>query len=156
MEPTVNELMHLIYASSATTALGADDLSEILSVSRRNNDQVGVTGMLLHVDGSFFQVLEGPGQRVDEVFARIANDPRHGSVITIIRERIHRRAFGDWSMGFAELSSEDLAEATGANDFFSDARCLEALDSGRAKKLLAAFRNRRWRTAGAALAMDRR
>ena len=155
-ESPVNELMHLIYASTSTEPLSAGRLSDILRVSRQNNEGVGVTGMLLHIDGSFFQVLEGPGTRVEEVFSRISKDPRHKNVVTIIRERIHRRAFGEWSMGFAEMQPSDVVDATGANDFFTDARCLDALDAGRAKKLLAAFRNRRWRTAGAALATDAR
>jgi len=152
----MNELMHLIYASTSTEALSADRLSDILRVSRQNNEGVGVTGMLLHIDGSFFQVLEGPGTRVEEVFARISDDPRHQNVVTIIRERIHRRAFGEWSMGFADMASAEVADATGMNDFFTDASCLDALDAGRAKKLLAAFRNKRWRTAGDALATDAR
>lgn len=153
---TVSVLTHLIYASSATSALEPNELSEILRVSRRNNERDGVTGMLLYTDGSFFQVLEGAPDVVDRVFARIDSDPRHRAVITIIHERIQRRAFGAWSMGFAELDIGELNEISGGNDFFSAAKCFDALGAGRAKKLLTAFREKRWRAAGNALAEPRR
>ncbi|HEY4305455.1 MAG TPA: BLUF domain-containing protein [Gemmatimonadaceae bacterium] len=143
----MSTLIHLIYASTATVELDAAELSEILCVSRRNNERDGVTGMLLHTQGSFFQVLEGEPEQVDAAFERIARDDRHRNVITIIRERIATRAFGEWSMGFAELAAADIATMSGANDFFADATCFDSLDAGRAKKLLTAFRNKRWRAA---------
>jgi hypothetical protein len=143
----LDDLIHVIYASKATVELDAGSLAEILRVSRVNNERVAVTGMLLHTHGSFFQVLEGPSARVDEVFSRIADDPRHRGVVTIIRERIHRRTFGEWSMGFTELKPGEIASVTGANDFFSGATCFDMLDAGRAKKLLSAFRDKRWRAA---------
>jgi hypothetical protein len=47
-------------------------------------------------------------------------------------------------MGFSNVSREELAKIEGTNDFFSKARCFAELDLGRAKKLLAAFRDGRW------------
>ena len=145
-EKNVKELIHIIYASNATTPLSGPDLTEILRVSRNNNGTAGVTGMLLHTEGSFFQVLEGSREAVEDVFARIATDARHRDVVTIIRERIAKRAFAEWSMGFAEVSRAQIAALSGANDFFHDGACFDALSAGRAKKLLLAFRDRRWRT----------
>ena len=53
--------MHqLVYVSAASWAMSNAELNEILDVSRRNNRQSGVTGMLLHLDRGFLQVLEGP------------------------------------------------------------------------------------------------
>lgn len=101
--------------------------------------------MLLYVDGSFFQVLEGSADAVDALFARIALDPRHRSVVTIIREPISQRAFGEWTMGFANMTREEVITAVGMNDFFGSKTCFDELDGGRAKKLLAAFAEGRWR-----------
>ncbi|MEQ8496099.1 MAG: BLUF domain-containing protein, partial [Gammaproteobacteria bacterium] len=90
-------LIHCIYASAATAPLDAAQRRELLRVARANNRRLGVTGILLYVDGSFFQVLEGEADVVDELFLRIAGDPRHANVTEIIRERIAQRAFPDWS-----------------------------------------------------------
>ena len=141
MEP----LIHLIYASSAVGTPGDDLLADVLRASRRNNARAGVTGMLLYTDGSFFQVLEGPESAVDAAFATIAADPRHARAVTIIRERIVRRAFGEWSMGYVTATARELEAASGMNDFFAQAACFDRLDAGRAKKLLTAFRAGRWR-----------
>jgi hypothetical protein len=119
-------------------------LADLLRQARRNNERAGLTGMLLYTQGSFFQVLEGAPEAVDRVFGTIAADPRHMGAVTIIRERIARRAFGEWSMGYVTATSGELV-AAGLNDFFAQASCFDHLDEGRAKKLLAAFRGGRWR-----------
>jgi hypothetical protein len=47
-------------------------------------------------------------------------------------------------MGFSQVSRKELALISGTNDFFSGSSCFLGLDSGRAKKLLSAFREGRW------------
>ena len=48
-------------------------------------------------------------------------------------------------MGFSQVSRKELALISGSNDFFSGSSCFLDLDPGRAKKLLSAFREGRWR-----------
>jgi hypothetical protein len=144
-QQTVEPLVHLIYASSAVGTPDAVALARVLGESRRNNVRVGVTGMLLYTEGTFFQVLEGPAVSVDATFATIAADARHTRAVIIIRERIARRAFGEWSMGYVTATSAELVAASAMNDFFAQATCFDRLDAGRAKKLLTAFRAGRWR-----------
>ncbi len=139
-------LMHLIYSSAATQAFSNEALAELLARARHKNATLGVTGMLLYVDGSFLQVLEGEADAVDTVFRTIAADPRHTQLVTIIREPIPRRGFSDWSMGHPQVTPEELAEIDGANDFFTGGACLTRLNQGRAKKLLGAFKEGRWRS----------
>ncbi len=138
-------LIHCIYASAANHALDDAARRELLRVARSNNERLGITGMLLYVDDSFFQILEGEAEVVDELFLHIAGDPRHSNVTEIIREPVVRRAFPDWSMGYAAVSRADILATTGLNDFFGDASCLRDIDAGRAKKLLHAFACGRWR-----------
>ena len=139
-------LIHCIYASTATRPVSDRELSELLQRARVSNAAHGLSGILLHVDGSFFQVLEGEAATVDAVYERIRCDPRHSRVTIIVREPIARRAFADWSMGFAEMASTQLGHTLGLNDFFDGASCLYQLNPGRAKKLLTAFAAGRWRS----------
>ncbi len=141
----VEKLTHLIYCSAATRELSPADLRAILETARRKNSQRSVTGMLLYTSGSFFQVLEGDEATVLELFALIATDRRHKNATMIIREPIARRAFGDWTMGFAEIDASELAHIEGLNDFFHPADSAAKLQPGRASKLLAAFAQGRWR-----------
>jgi len=63
----------------------------------------------------------------------------------IIREPIAQRSFGEWSMGFCSVSPEKLSGIPGLNDFFLKGLSFTELDPGRAKKLLSAYSEGRWR-----------
>jgi hypothetical protein len=101
--------------------------------------------MLLYAEGSFFQVLEGAEAVLDPLYAKIEHDPRHTQMTLIIKEPISKRQFDDWTMGFYQISSEELAGLSGVNDFFGKHREAVSLSAGRARKLLAAFAEGRWR-----------
>lgn len=142
----MSRLIHIIYSSAATTPFGHDELLTLLGKSRSKNASLNISGMLLHIDGSFLQVIEGREVDIDELFEKIAVDPRHGNIVKIVRESIPKRAFEDWSMGFADISLDDLEQTTGWNDFLSNPDALHALVPGRAQKLLKAFKDGRWRS----------
>lgn len=139
-------LIHCIYASRASSTLSEADIQGLLESSRRNNAPRGITGMLLLIETSFFQVLEGEAASVDKTYEAIARDLRHDRVTQIIREPVAKRSFGDWSMGFTALNRSDAQRLVGENDFFGSADCLANINPGRAKKLLVAFAAGRWRT----------
>jgi hypothetical protein len=102
--------------------------------------------MLLHTSGSFFQVLEGDESTLLKLYSTISSDPRHLKVTKIIHEPIAKRAFGDWTMGFSDIDESELETITGFSDFFQNGNSLANLLSGRAKKLVSAFAEGRWRT----------
>ena len=141
-----SELIHCVYASAASADLETpQELSELLEAARNNNANLGLIGMLLYAEGSLFQALEGQADVVDALYAKIERDQRHAQVTLIIREPIPKRCFDAWTMGFYRVSREELAGMSGVNDFFGKDRALVSIDAGRAKKLLAAFREGRWR-----------
>ena len=140
-----SELIHCVYASAAGRDFETEELAALLEVARENNAKLGLTGMLLYAEGSFFQVLEGPPDVVDALYVKIERDQRHGRVTLIIKEPIPKRHFDAWTMGFYKVSREELAGMSGVNDFFGKDRATASVDAGRAKKLLAAFRDGRWR-----------
>lgn len=142
----MSSLIHLIYASAATYPLSDQELAALLSKSRTHNADQGITGILLHAGGSFFQVLEGEAQAIERLFERISRDTRHTNLTIIIREPIARRAFGEWTMGFVNVKSEELREIIGVNDLLGTATYLANINPGRAKKLLEAFKEGRWRS----------
>ena len=120
------------------------DLQVIAATSARNNKNVDVTGMLLYSDGDFMQLLEGPGNTVEALYARIGLDQRHHKLRRILLEPIDTRAFGDWSMGFARMTREDLLMLPGCRDFFSANRKLFDIDNSQSKKILQAFLHEQW------------
>lgn len=112
----VEQLAAAVYVSSAVRLLTEDELLDILRAARRNNERVGVTGMLLYKDGNFLQVLEGPASVVDSLIQRIKRDSRHGGVILMSRKNIEERQFQEWSMAFRNMSKDVMTEE-GYNPF---------------------------------------
>ena len=140
------DLVHCIYCSVSTAPnVSETDLEAILDKSRQNNAKTGITGMLLYQNGSFFQVLEGDRSAVEALFNTIDADTRHIRVTKIIIEPIAERAFASWTMGYPKISPKELAEIPGLNDFFVRGESYMEIGEGRAKTLLAAFKEGRWR-----------
>lgn len=140
------ELVHCIYCSVSTSGeLDPSKLLVLLDNYRKSNSKCDVTGMLLYQHHSFFQVLEGDRSTVETLFEKIATDPRHKRVTKLILEAIPERAFGNWSMGYPQITTKELAEIPGLNDFFRQASSYLELGEGRAKTLLAAFKDGKWR-----------
>ena len=101
-------LLRLTYASRAADWLSREDLRQIAQTAQERNRQLGLTGLLLYVEGDFIQVLEGPGSAVEKVYDMIEKDPRNRWVTRLSTERILRRAFEDWSMGCFEVGLEQI------------------------------------------------
>jgi len=141
----VTQLIHRIYASTATAIFNEHDIPALLEHARIANEKRGLTGMLLYIEGGFFQVLEGDDVIVDDVIDRIGRDPRHCKMTSIIREPIAARDFGEWTMGFWTVDTLEAGRLIGENDFFKSASSVTQLNGGRAKRLLTAFRSGRWR-----------
>jgi hypothetical protein len=93
------DLLRLVYVSRATPGLTAADLAAIEASSAGRNRAAGLTGLLLHRDGSFFALLEGPRRRLLARMERIITDPRHRGVDILVETAIPARRFESWSFG---------------------------------------------------------
>lgn len=105
--------MHrIVYASSATGELDELQLRQLLH-SRRKNQARAITGLLLVSEGEILQVLEGEQSAVEQLYAIIARDIRHTHLYKLADGPIARRAFPDWSMGFATTTPEKFEQLAG-------------------------------------------
>lgn len=139
------QLTLIAYASVAKHLFEHEALNALLSHARTNNAKQGITGMLLYVEGSFFQVLEGERAKVDALYEKISHDLRHHQVMKLIEEDIAERCFTDWSMGYAQATREELATIPGMSDFLTrEASPFTDIKAPRARMLLEAFREGRW------------
>ena len=88
---------------------GGKGLADILRVARSKNDSLGVTGALMLYNGWFAQVLEGPRDAVETLFAQIRADTRHDSVRLDQAETVPKPIFDKWAMAIvAEHHEPDL------------------------------------------------
>ncbi len=106
---------HIAYVSHSRSPLEPKALSDILEVSRRNNERDGITGILMYHDQLFFQVLEGESRAVEQCYARICMDWRHSNISESLDETVEVRSFSDWFMGY--VGPDEIGEHTGGAMF---------------------------------------
>lgn len=116
-------LHYLIYMSSATALMTDQQLVRLLEQSRSWNKMHHLTGMLLYVEGKFFdsllphtgrqlqgrfmQVLEGTQTDINNIFSKIEKDDRHHDVLVLKETALEQRYFENWAMGFKWLNLQD-------------------------------------------------
>lgn len=76
------------------------EIARLLEASRSRNRAAGITGSLLCNDGCFAQILEGPAEALDRLFAAICADPRHSHVTVLQHGPAATRAFPDIPLSF--------------------------------------------------------
>jgi hypothetical protein len=119
--PSSDELYRLSYASTQTAPMGAADLVGLLNQARASNERRNLTGVLLHREDSFLQVIEGRKSDVMSLFEHIKKDPRHQRVEVLAVGNIEEREFSDWQMGFLELDEIDVTLLPGFSNFLNEA-----------------------------------
>ncbi len=131
-----NQLFRVLYCSRNCIASGSaqqnEEIQDILTAARANNQQENVTGALLFNSGFFAQVLEGPQPGVERIFEKIQQDARHGNVTVLESGKTSTRDFPDWSMAYVRPPSEDqsvgIAAALDQAMIYPEAGCQAVLD----------------------------
>ena len=138
-----DRLFHLGYVSTETGDLGSDGMVELLTEARRINTSRDITGLLLHRDRSFYQVLEGEEVVVRQTFDSIEKDERHTAIDVLFEGEVDEREFPDWQMGFLNLDGVDIDTLQGYSDFLSrEDNAKDFLENlSRGKRLALMFRS---------------
>ncbi len=135
-------LHQTIYVSSAAGKPSQGDLDDILARSRDNNARDDISGLLLHHDGNFFQVLEGPKDKVEACYGRIEQDRRHSGCLVLLASNIEARNFASWDMGFmpfADLKPEQQKNFFDIREIWNSPKIYEAMQRKELDILLYTF-----------------
>ena len=132
-------IRQLLYRSGQLFEFTADDMRRLLSQSRACNARHGISGMLLLQDGLFMQLLEGPAEAVDALYARIASDPRHCEARLMVRAERTAPLLPGWHMAWSEGLLEH--EAPMFEGIAPDVQALTLLEGARSDRVAAAMRD---------------
>ena len=102
-------LRRITYTSIATISLDQRALLDLLHAARGFNKFDDITGLLIHDEGHFLQVIEGPANAIDNLAQRLKRDRRHSQVEIHEDALVERRLFPDWAMGLGEFTDPTLA-----------------------------------------------
>lgn len=119
----------IAYVSRANTSLDSKKipggLSHIYSSSRKNNQRIGVSGMLSFRNGYYLQVIEGGDFEVNKLFARICSDDRHKDISVIFNTSISQRSFPKWSMKLITSTRDNCEFSCFIFRYFGDFNSLD-------------------------------
>lgn len=103
-------LYRIVYHSKAALSMKDSEIFSIVSKAQVNNKNLGITGLLLYIEDSFFQLLEGDEQTVKELYYKIAQDERHENVRPVLQGKIDSRDFSSWNMGLKIFTTQDIQD----------------------------------------------
>ncbi|WP_018694364.1 BLUF domain-containing protein [Algicola sagamiensis] len=128
-------MVELIYYSHSISVLNAEDVALILEGAREKNSGMDITGLLIYKGGCFLQVIEGPRDKINQLFQSISHDARHFDITLVCYRETDRRNFEAWRMGYLDeqaLAAQDLQvgnldalTASEARNILLDAASLE-------------------------------
>jgi hypothetical protein len=72
----------------------------IAEASAARNQDRGLTGMLVYVGDTFIQILEGPGESIEQTFEDICCDLRHHNLALVDYVTAPSRLFDEWRMAY--------------------------------------------------------
>ena len=97
-------MKQIVYASFAVST-DHETVESILRVSKENNKNLNVTGLLILYGGVYLQLLEGDRSVVEELFNKIESDKRHSKVVILHENEsdTEARLCPNWSMEFKDF-----------------------------------------------------
>ncbi len=107
-------MRRLAYHSRANGPVSYGEAANIAAEASRNNALNAIFGLLILRDGRFFQMLEGDGAAIDELYDRLLADQRHGNLTIVLNEAIETPAFHSFAMPlFCEEDGDRLLARLG-------------------------------------------
>ncbi len=114
-------LIQVLYSSRSIYPRGDLTDLDILKTAIDNNALLNITGALLRDERRFLQILEGQTDKVLPLLQSIQTDPRHFDMQILFQRQIDTRIFGDWSMGYAEITQDIFASFADLSETYEQA-----------------------------------
>lgn len=111
-----DELYRMVYTSARKANCDDDDIQSILEAAQKNNSKLGVTGILVHTNDRFIQVLEGELMNIMMLYRKISKDPRHAGARIRFCEPVKERHFANWHMAYKNMEGDGVGYMSSISD----------------------------------------
>ena len=89
-------LYFIVYSSHSKKKFTIQELSDLWKKSVKNNISLGITGILIHLNERFIQLLEGEKTIVEELYGKIVKDERLNDVTQLLKGTLKNRNYEKW------------------------------------------------------------
>ena len=98
-------LKTICYTSNPKRELSILELEALYDSSKRNNDKLSITGILVLHNNIFFQILEGEETVVNTLYQKIKKDPRHKNINEVLNFSIKEKTFNEFGVGYSIIKN---------------------------------------------------
>lgn len=88
------------YVSTANPELRDHSISDIMAKTNEFNKSRDITGILLYNERSFFQLIEGEKNIIEDLYRKITEDSRHHDIIKFLEKPVSRLPFDGYMTDF--------------------------------------------------------
>lgn len=111
----------LIYSSIESYHLSYELMEDIAFKASIYNKTKNITGLLVYINGSIIQLLEGEKEDVLALFEdRISKDNRHKDIKIMMNGDSDARTFPEWNMGFKKIDNDHYSSYLQYNDYLEE------------------------------------
>ncbi|WP_159090807.1 BLUF domain-containing protein [Aquimarina aquimarini] len=98
--------MQTISYISNASQLSPEEIEEVLINAKINNNKKGINGVLIYVNETFFQVIEGSQHLVETLFEKIQKDQRHFNVLKVFETKTCEKKFSRFNSNYITFNEE--------------------------------------------------
>ena len=102
-------LRRIAYTSKAKEPFSKRNLLDLMHESRAYNTLDDISGVLIHRQHHFLQIIEGEPEAINDLLSRLLLDPRHSELKIIHNCAADSRLFPNWAMGCADFDDPNLS-----------------------------------------------
>jgi len=98
----------ICYFSKASGDLTDSEVQKILTHTDKQNNKLGISGILLYSLGNFFQVLEGDKSCIINLYEnKIKEDHRHNNLFEVFNKEINHNIFESYNSKFQAIQNNE-------------------------------------------------
>jgi len=97
------------YISNAVSGLTSDDIETLMVDTKLFNNQHNIRGILIYVDQTFSQIIEGEYDKTMSLFKRIEKDNRHYNVLKMLETKSTQRKFERFNGNYITYNSQQAS-----------------------------------------------
>ncbi|MBW1298821.1 BLUF domain-containing protein [Aquimarina litoralis] len=94
-----NEITTISYISNAVK-LDEEEIEELMIHTKTTNNKNGIGGLLIYIDGTFFQIIEGSSNDIKNLFTKIKLDRRHCNILKIFEIKKANKKFERFNFSY--------------------------------------------------------
>lgn len=91
-------LSRIAYSSTLILTISDQEIANLVSRAADFNARNDITGVIAIELGRVCQIIEGPTEGLNSLYASIRRDKRHTRIVELYNDSIATRHFGSWGM----------------------------------------------------------